>query len=160
MAQRKRRQTQLADFDTPVIPPITDAPGAEADASVLAAHYQRVQDAFACYSYDNCVAVCRWCLDEAPLPFPEPFQRGTRKYCSRRCADAYAAYKAKYYRKGRATVSDAVPSDSDETVDDSYDPPPDMQPDDEAEEDFPPEPSDVQHSADTSVEEYEGSQTG
>lgn len=139
MARRERRQTQLAGPDTPVIPPITDAPGAEADATVLAAHYRRVQNAFACHNYDDCMAVCRWCLDEAPLPFPEPHQRGTRKYCSRRCADAYAAYKAKYYRRAKVSVSDTEPLDDDD------------------EKDFPSEPSESLAPVDTTDE---GMQTG
>jgi hypothetical protein len=132
MARRRQQQqqTQLAGLDTPVIPPIPDAPGAEADRTVLKAHYRRVQEAFACHAYDDCVAVCRWCLAWEPLPFSEPHRHGgTRKYCSRRCADAYAAYKKKWY---------GAPSDSDETADDL---PPDN--------DFLPEPSENEEATDT-----------
>lgn len=108
-----------------VVAPATDtlrldnAPGPEADADALKAHYRRVQDVFATNAYDVVIYLCHWCLSDGGdngLAFTKTEQpRGTRQYCSARCANAYSAYMQKVVVKGRI----ATPSPSDETEDDS-----------------------------------------
>lgn len=120
----RRRRTQPLDPLVPVIPPITDAPGPDADPSVLKAHYRLVQDAFATHSYDDTLYICHWCLDEAPLTHAKiATPRGTHMFCSREHAEAHAAYM-KGLQRERPTVTPAEPSDNDDTEDDSYDAPP------------------------------------
>lgn len=121
---RRRRQTQPIDPLVPVVPPITDAPGPEADISVLKAHYRLVQDALAVHAYDDTLYICLWCLADAPLTNTKiATPRGTRKFCSREHAEAHAAYM-KGLQRERPAITPTEPSDSDETEDDSYEAPP------------------------------------
>ncbi len=107
MTNRKRRRT--IDPNAPVIQPIPDAPGPDADADVLSANYQRVQEAFATHSYDDSIYVCHWCLIDDPLPYTKVGTRGTRMFCSSRCAESYTAYtKSRDSRSHTVDVSGRI----------------------------------------------------
>ncbi len=105
------RKSRTIDPNVPVIPPIVDAPGPEADADALDANYRLVQAALATHAYDDIIYVCHWCLIDAPLPYAKVSapRGGTRMYCSKRCAEAYDAYtKSRDSRSHTVTVSGRI----------------------------------------------------
>lgn len=88
---------QAKQYEQPSAPiaKLDNVPGPEASEDVLLAHFRRVQDINACHRYDDVIAACSWCCDmEAGLAFTKPDEpRGTRMFCSGRCASAHAAYR-------------------------------------------------------------------
>ncbi len=92
-----RKQTKR---DIPPGSPILkldNVPGPEAKVDELATHYMRVQKIMAIHRYDDVIAACHWCCDmEAGLAYSKPEEpRGTRMFCSGRCASAFGAHRAK-----------------------------------------------------------------
>ncbi len=85
----------------PAITKLDNVPGPEDDFAMLSTHYSRVQVILACHCYDNVIAACRWCCDmESPMAYSKPEEaRGTKMFCSGRCASAYGALRAEQLRK-------------------------------------------------------------
>lgn len=117
-----RRQPKQA-APVSLIAKLDNVPGPEADAETLKTHYRRVQNIMATHRYEDVIYICHWCCDgDAELAFADPAgKHGSRKYCSARCANGYHAYVSKVVAKGQQV---ATPSSSDDTEDDTYDPPP------------------------------------
>lgn len=125
----RKQSRQQAQPSLPIAK-LDNVPGPEADEAALKAHYDLVQEIMAIHRYDDVINACHWCCDmEAGLAYTKPDEkRGSRMFCSGRCASAFSAYQVKVLHLNRKpTVTQAQPSDSDETVDDSYSPPPDTE---------------------------------
>ncbi len=117
MPKRQPKYTEPA----PRIEKLDNVPGPEASGDVLKAHYRRVQDIIATHCYDDVLCMCHWCAGiEAELAFTKTDQpRGTRQYCTARCANAYTAYTQKAVMQGKVV---SPPPPGDDAEDD--DPPP------------------------------------
>lgn len=109
---RRKRQTPIQPVRfAPVIEPIPDVPGPEADADELDANYRLVQEAIATHSYDDHIILCHWCLADQELTHTKvDHPRGVRSYCSERCALAYAAYSKRHARDTRQTTGQSMPT--------------------------------------------------
>ena len=91
----KRKLTkQYAQTDVP-IRKMDNVPGPEDSFKELEKHFRLVQAILACHRYDDVIAACHWCCEmEAGLAFAKPDKpRGTRMFCSERCAKTHAAYR-------------------------------------------------------------------
>lgn len=118
-----RKRIKQPTYTVPSLPilKLADVPGPEADVGVLNAHYRLVQEAFATHRYDDVIQSCHWCLDmEAGLAYSKTDEaRGTRMFCSGRCASAYSAYQVKVQHIDRKPPTDQPPDDGDDPADDS-----------------------------------------
>lgn len=121
-----RRKQPKYEAPIPPIAKLDNVPGPESDADTLQTHYRRVQDAFATHHYEDVVETCHWCLDsEKGLAFSKTDQpRGTRTYCTARCANAYTAYTQKVVGRGKVSTTNPSNPADDEFEDGSCDPPP------------------------------------
>ena len=92
MAKKQAKQYDQAGAP---IRKLDNVPGPEASADELTKHFRRVQHILACHPYDDVIAACHWCCDmEAGLAYSKPDEaRGSRMFCSGRCASAHAAYR-------------------------------------------------------------------
>ncbi len=89
---------------------LDNVPGPEADTETLNQHYQRVQRVFAVHRYDDVIMSCHWCCDsENDLVFAKPDKaRGTRMFCSARCANCFSAYEIKVWHGAAKPVAEEI----------------------------------------------------
>lgn len=133
-----RKPTKRPKYTEPSLPiaKLDNVPGPEADGDVLKAHYRRVQDIFATHRYDDIIQTCHWCCDmEAGLAYSKTdVARGTRMFCSGRCASAYTAYQVKVLHLDKKAQA-RPPNGDDKTADDPDEAPPEPTPEPEGEVD-------------------------
>lgn len=91
----RKQQRIVSGLEDPILK-LDNVPGPKAPPLELTEHYLKVQVILACHRYDDVVAACHWCCDmKEGLAFSRFGSRGTRMFCSRRCADALEAYHKK-----------------------------------------------------------------
>jgi hypothetical protein len=133
-----RKSSKGSKYPQPSLPivKLDNVPGPEDDVGALRAHYQQVQNAFATHRYDDVIQACHWCLDmEAGLGYSKTDEtRGTRMFCSGRCASAYCAYQVKVLHCDKKAQQQARPpeDEGDDPADDASEAPPEPAPEPEA----------------------------
>jgi hypothetical protein len=123
MTGKRTKQPKYVAPSLPILK-LADVPGPEADADVLNAHYRLVQNALATHRYDDVIQSCHWCLDmEAGLAYSKTDEaRGTRLFCSGRCANAYSAYQVKVLNYGQRVAPAPIPDEGDDPTDEGDEP--------------------------------------
>ncbi len=112
-----RKRVKQTEPTLPILK-LDNVPGPEASEAELKEHYGRVQEIMATHRYDDVIHACHWCCDmEAGLAYTKPDQtRGSRVFCSGRCASAFGAYQVRVLHLSRKPKP-ASPSEGDETAD-------------------------------------------